>query len=250
MRTNLKQFLEKSVFGRGLTFIVSSILSGLLGSLAFELLVVNDTVSLPSLLAAIALLLLIMALGWTVLIKPQPATLTVDAGADIPHKSFVITGLSFLNYAPESEDEKKAGRPSNLRTILNLVDKHEPKLKKMFFIVSPVSRVLASYETFKDWYDQEKTPANNPFTFDKIDIKDGNDMGEVRSKIKAFLIANSESLPPNDTILDVTAGTAAMSAGIAIAAMELGYAISYQSTDYKGANEFKGKTTWQYFDSK
>lgn len=244
----MRRFFENTTIGRMLLFVFSSVSSALIGTLAWELITGENENGLLYVGIVLVLAFCIMILG-SFFVKRKPTVLQVDVGSNISHKSHVVTGLSWLNWLPDSDKERDKEKPSNLRLIINLVNKHQPKLKNLYLIDSKASGVQQSREAFEDWYKQNFSPSDNrAFKITYITVNDGYDMNEVHKKLKSFL--QSSPLPMDDTLLDVTAGTAAMSAGMTMAALELGYSISYQATEHTGSNEFKNQTRWQYFENK
>ena len=158
----------------------------------------------------------------------------------------VVTGLSWLNHPLEDEEQK--GRPSNLRTIINLIDKHEAKLQTLHVIVSEASGVSRAKAELQYWLER------NPHSFNVryINIEDGYDMGEVFKLTKQHLhtLADEGVKLEQEALLDVTAGTAAISAGMTMAALSTGVDITYQATEYGRENQLQGDTTWQFYKNR
>lgn len=194
----------------------------------------------------IILLTLILYFLFRLLRKRINTKLQIDRGENVPSVEHVVTGLSWLNHP--LEDEEKKERPSNLRLVLNLIEKHHESLQTLHVIVSDASGVLRSKSELQRWYEA----ADPSFNIDYINIKDGYDMGEVFEETKRSLKALIDKGIDVNTqlLLDVTAGTAAISAGMTMAALSTGADITYQATEYSVNNQLRGKTTWQFYKNR
>jgi len=170
----------------------------------------------------------------------QKPYLKIDLSSDVPQKPFVISGLSYLNVPLNKEIEQN--KVSNLRLILNLVEKHHPILKRLYLIES--DKVQNSKEAFLDWYKTQ-----NSFEVEFIRIQDGFNMDEIYQTITAYLqLLEQEGINlKNEVLLDITAGTAAISAGLTMSALANGCNLTYQATERTIGDNLQGTTRWQFF---
>jgi len=96
------------------------------------------------------------------------------------------------------------------------------------------------------WYEDEGL---DPHQIRDIEIKDGMNMDSVYQTVNKYLVEliNKGIDVKRDVLIDVTAGTAAITAGLTMAALANGCNLTYQATTRDDKDNLIGKTTWQFF---
>jgi hypothetical protein len=238
----VRLFLKELIGENSIISTIGTVTLSVVASAIFE-------VIRPNILGGTLLILILIGLAYQLLFRKNVSYLQIAAEKDIPKASHVITGISFLNVPPDPKKET-ADKISNIRLIFNIVEKHQPKIKCLHLVLSKEENVTKAQVELYKWLNEKNLP---PETFTKdISIIDGYDIGETYGKVNKYLKDLSEQGVNlrEDVIIDITAGTAAMSSGLTMAALANGCNITYQATKRKQGDQLIGTTSWQIYKNR
>lgn len=234
----------KDLFGNRWITILGGILIGLFTNGVYEF--VKQDFFTGSVLIFISLIMAYFLYQ----INKNKSHLSIDKGDNIPPTPHIISGLSFLNIVPIEEKERADGRVSNIRLIFNLVEKHQPVLKQLHLVVSKTSGVQASQAELSKWLEAQSIKPKD--LIQDIEIVDASNIGEVFQAVDKHLKKlekNGVNLKAQ-VLIDITAGTAAISAGLTMAALANGCNITYQATSRAEGDKLAGITSWQFYKNR
>lgn len=237
----LSHFL-KTLLGDGWVPVLGAIIIGLFTNRISELVK-------PSIATEIALTIGILMIAYFAYRNNKgKGSLVIDEGKNLSKTPHVISGLSFLNWPINQEDAKD--KPSNIRLVLNLIEKHQPTLKYLHLVLSKSSGVIDSQSELSKWLEQQQIKPEE--LIKDIPIVDGYDMGEVFQAVNNHLkeLAKEGIDLRTQVLIDVTAGTAAISAGLTMAALSNGCNITYQATNRMDGDKLTGTTKWQFYKNR
>lgn len=232
----------RSLFGNGWLPILGAVLIGAFTNGIYEL-------GKQNFITGMSLTIITLIIAYFLYrIRKDQSRLFIDEGKDIPRTPHIMSGLSFLNVRIDQEEAEK--KVSNIRLIFNLVEKHQPDLEYLHLLVSKTSGVVSSQAELSKWLEQRKIDPEK--LIKDIPIVDGYDMGEVFQAANKHLkeLAKEGIDLRTQVLIDVTAGTAAISAGLTMAALSNGCNITYQATNRADGDKLVGTTRWQFYKNR
>lgn len=188
--------------------------------------------------------------------KTRVANLDVSEKSNVPAVSYVITALS------PYEEFKSGG--DNLEIIRRLIKHHEAKLQEVYLIsmlsqkdgkiipIDPartsdadIQGLINAHDLLDLWIETEfangKLSARPLIRY--IPIFDSNSAHDSFQAVSDLLwrFRHEARIKPDNAIIDVTAGSKAISVGLSTAGILHGYPLSYQATkrDEEGKPDFK-----------
>ncbi len=234
------------------TFFVGALFVGVLGNLisdfAMNVLPISPVVG--GVVVCVALLGL-AGLGVTVYWSNASAQLAVSEHSSVPQLPWVITALSPFRAYPNGQ--------TNLDNITRLIEYHHPHLQELFLVAILVSDergqvrvtkqeadrdggVLVAYKRLINWLDQQAFDVTPQITLlSVVDPASAEDSFKAVSKQLELLAQNDVQM--KQIVIDVTAGTKAMSVGLTVAGFAYGCRLSYQATkrDAEGEPDFSSR---------
>jgi CRISPR-associated protein (Cas_Cas02710) len=235
------------VFGCGLliTGIVVNYLSSLL---------ISFSTTFPSLPIVITILITLLAFAiyaYRQFENKLEAKMHISEHSNVPPASYVISALSPLQPFKEGGD--------NLENIRRLLLHHQPSLQEFHLIsvldmqngklvsVNPQLKdsqgVIDAFNKLDGWMESKLEVQPHIRFHPIIDPNGAQDSFEKVNKLLVNFSANPK-IERHSVVVDVTAGTKAMTVGMAAAALINGYSISYQATkrDAEGKPDFTANT--------
>jgi|GEM_PF-6157402 len=207
------------------------IIFGVAGNVVYDILKgEGEKALLPSLTVLIALLILYRIYQRIIHSKNR---LVIDVNNSIQPMPYIISGMSSLNDST-----------NNIELVQNLVNKHLSALRCLYLLESSDGGVQKYKRLFTEWYGKQ----GYTFPIEYIQIEDGTDIDSTYRTITLKLQSlEKEGISlKNMVLIDITAGTKAITAGLTMASLANGCNMTYQATQHNNG-QFVGDTKWQFF---
>lgn len=206
------------------------------------------------------LLLVSAGIGMRLYLRNSSAHLVVSEHSNVPPMPWIITALSPLKTYPNGQ--------TNLDNITRLLEHHRSQLQQLFLVAileeerpgsikvtNPEADrdegVVTAYNRLKDWIEQQFEIFPQIEILSVYDPNSAEDSFKAVSRLLDMFLAHKIATM-DQIVIDVTAGTKAMSVGLTSAGLAYGCRLSYQATkrDAEGEPDFSsGETSMVFLDS-
>jgi hypothetical protein len=204
--------------------------------------------SLPPLLLSLVALISLAFFAFQQYERRLETSMYVSESSNVPACAYVITALAPLQSFPSGGD--------NLENVRRLVFHHKVKLQELVLVsvlkrredgkiitinseYKESAKVLEAYNILNKWLDENLDVSP---IIRLLEIHDPNSAQESFNVVNERLVSymTNNAVAQADVVVDVTAGTKAITVGMAAAALVNNYRITYQATkrDEEGKPDF------------